>query len=244
MRAHIFSAACQPGLKRHLLGDGFPIGARIAGAIIHACPVIVLDGIAAAHALRVAQLHRDLMTLIAKAFDDLRRNAIFDEEVATGKIALGEARSLERGFDVHVKIHDVGNELCMRLRLVEAALDAEGNPLIALLHESRDDGLQWTGPRTQRVRLSRLERKTAGAILQHEACPLRNQAAAEVSVNALDKRNFVAVAVDNREIGGVARQPGKLFVQVRWQHVALGPVRNLLGAPRADGEAVPEQMPF
>ena len=121
----------------------------------------------------------------------------------------------------------------MRLRLVEAAHDAERDPLIALLHEAGNDRVQRTRARPQRIRLSRLQREAACAILQHEARSLRHQPAAERSGIALDQRNLVALVIHHRKIGRIARQPRQLLVQLRGQHIALRAVCDLRGALRA-----------
>src|SRR6266852_3320106 len=59
--------------------------------------------------------------------------------IATPEGQLREPGGLERRLDVHLEVHDVGDKLRVRLRLVPAAHDAEGDAYVALLHERRDD---------------------------------------------------------------------------------------------------------
>ena len=63
-------------------------------------------------------------------------------DVAARERALREPAGLERLLDVEPVVDDVGDELRVRLRLVEAAHDPEPDPHVALLHEPRDDRVQ------------------------------------------------------------------------------------------------------
>ena len=93
----------------------------------------------------------------------------------------------------------------MRLCLVEAAHDAEGDTPVTVLHERGNDGVQRTGSRAKGIWPAQLEGETTAAILQRETDAGRDQAATERSRIALDQRDLVAVTVNNSKIGGVAR---------------------------------------
>src|SRR6185437_12318686 len=71
-------------------------------------------------------------------------NAALHVDIAPVESHLGEARRLHRGLDVHTVVDHIGDELGMRLRLIEAAHDAEGDPLLTALHEPRNDRVQRT----------------------------------------------------------------------------------------------------
>ena len=82
---------------------------------------------------------------------DFERDAVFDGHVAAAKSFLGEARRFEGHLNIHPVVHDVGNELRVRLRLVQAAHDSEAHVHVALFHEGRDDGVEGPLARRQRV---------------------------------------------------------------------------------------------
>ena len=91
---------------------------------------MVLHGITAPHRLRIAQLHRDLMPLLAQPVNHLRRHAVLDRDLASGEAEFPEARTFKRRLKVHLEVRDIGDKLRMGLRLVEAAHDAERDTLI------------------------------------------------------------------------------------------------------------------
>src|SRR5262249_18810436 len=99
--------------------------------------------------------------------------------------------------------HDVGNELRMRLRLVEAAHDSKCNPQIALRHESRNDGVQWPFAAGQHVRAARVESEKAATILEDEPCSRGHQTGAEGAVIALDVRNHVSLGIHRAQVSGI-----------------------------------------
>ena len=99
----------------------------------------------------------------------------------------------------------------MGLGLVETAHDAKRDPLIALLHEAGNDRVQRSRARTQRIRLSRLQRESTCTILQHETRSGSHQPAAERSGIALDQRNLVSLVIHHRKIGRIAREPRHLL---------------------------------
>src|SRR5215469_15882528 len=50
-----------------------------------------------------------------------------------------ESRRRKCSLDIHAVVHQVGNELSMRQRLIGTSHDAEANVLITLLHKCRND---------------------------------------------------------------------------------------------------------
>ena len=80
------------------------------------------------------------------------RDAPLDHHVAAAESQLGEARRLERRLNVHAVIHHVGDKLRVRLRLVQAAHDAEADVDVVLLHEGRNDGVERALARRERIR--------------------------------------------------------------------------------------------
>ena len=95
-------------------------------------------------------------------------------------------------------VHDVGNELRVRLRLVQPAHDAEADVHVALLHEGRNDGVERPLARRERVGMVGIHLEQPAAILQREAVIVHHHARAEMLVEALDQRDDVAVAVHHR----------------------------------------------
>jgi len=167
--------------------------------------LVRLNRIAPAHALEIARPHGYVVTLASQARDHARRYPIFDPHAATIKIAFGEASCLQGGFNIHPEIDDIGNKLCVRLCLVEAAHDAESDPPVTALHKRGNDGVQRTRSRAKRIWPVRLQGESTTAILQREAGARGNQPTTERSRIALDQRDLIAVTINNGKIGGVAR---------------------------------------
>ena len=103
------------------------------------------------------------------------RHQRLDVDVAAAERSLREAARLERLLDVEAVVGDVGDELRVRLRLVEAAHDAEADLHVALLHERRDDRVQRPLARRERVRVAVFEREQRAAVVQHEAGARRDE---------------------------------------------------------------------
>jgi hypothetical protein len=146
---------------------------------------------------------------------------------------LGQAGRLpefESRLDIHVEINHVRNKLRVRLRLIEAAHDSEGDGSSLSLHESRDDGVQGTFARRKRVGLAGREGEGRGAVVKHKAGMGWDEPAAEGSGIALDQRNFIAIPIDDREIGRIACKPRQLRLQLGGQNIALRSVFDQLGA--------------
>ena len=110
--------------------DGFSVGSRIGCAVVDRRGVVRLNRIAPAHALEIARPYFYVVSLGAQARDHLGRDSILDPHAAAIKITLGEASGFQGGFDIHAEIDDVGNKLRVRLCLIEATHDAEGDAAI------------------------------------------------------------------------------------------------------------------
>ena len=98
------------------------------------------------------------------------------------------------------------HELRVRLRLVEAAHDAEADADVALLHEAGDDGVQRPFARRQLVGVPGFQREQGAAVVQREAGARRHQAAPEALEDALDERHDVAVAIDGGQVDRCRRR--------------------------------------
>ncbi len=134
----------------------------------------------------------------------LRRHARFHDHVASAERQLRHARRLERRLDVHPLIDDVADELRVRLRLIPAAHDAEGDSHLVLRHEAWNDRVERPLARLERVRVGRVDAEETTAALKHEPRALRNQARSPVREVALDERHDVAVAIDDAQVRRVA----------------------------------------
>ena len=123
----------------------------------------------------------------------LERQHVVLYEVVARAVPLARERTANAAV-----VDDAGDELGVRLRLVEPAHDAEPDLHVALLHETRNDGVQRALARRQHVRMSAFEREERPAVLQHEAGIRRHDAAAERRVQTLDQRDDVSLLVDRR----------------------------------------------
>src|SRR5260370_7912831 len=116
---------------------------------------------------------------------------------------LGKPRRLQRGLDVHLKINHVGYELGVRLGLVPSAHDSKADPNIAFLEEGRNDGVQGTLARLERVGVLRIEAEQRAPVLQAKASARCHQSRAETAVVTLNQGDDVALFVDRRHVDGV-----------------------------------------
>src|SRR5262245_15291461 len=93
----------------------------------------------------------------------------------------------------------------MALRLHVAAHHAEDQPGLATLeHHRGNDRVERPLPRLQAVRVLRVEREEATAVLQYKAQLRRSLAGAEAGIIALNERHAVAVPVHDAKIRRVA----------------------------------------
>ena len=124
--------------------DSFAILSRVRRTEIHAGREVALHGLAAAHGTGIRALHVKFVPEICELVLRGTGEAIFDKHIAAGEGVFRKARCLERGLNVHFEIDDIGDELRVGLRLIPAAHDSEGDAHIAVLGESRNDGMEWT----------------------------------------------------------------------------------------------------
>ena len=155
----------QSTLVGRLFGNRLSIGSGIGGAEIHAWSVVVHNGIAAPHHLRVARYEVNLVTLGGEFLKDLAWVAVLNIDGAAG-VTFVEPGSIHSGLDIHVEINNVGNELRVRLGLVEAGHNTEANGLAIFLHHGGDNRVQRTFVTCERVGLPRLHVETGAAVLQ------------------------------------------------------------------------------
>src|SRR5579863_8517766 len=142
-------------------------------------------------------------------------HAIFDENVAADPEirAYGEPRRLYGGLKVHPVIDHVGDELSVRQRLVGASHNAESNVIVAVLHKRRNDGMKRALVRGESVRLVGIEHEQGATVLQGKSHSAHRDPRTETGEVALNQRNDIALPVDNRQVGSVARwgTPGVNF---------------------------------
>src|SRR5262249_14638103 len=108
-------------------------------------------------------------------------NELFNADVASLESSFGETARLQSFLDRKSIIRNVGDELGMCLRLIEAAHDAKANAHAILLHKRRDDGVQWPLARCQRVRVVWFQCEERSTIMQNEPCTGCNDSGAEVA---------------------------------------------------------------
>ena len=84
----------------------------------------------------------NFMAALGKAVTNGERDAILEVYIAACKRYLPEPRGLQSFLNIHSKIDNIGNELRVRLRLIEAAHDSERNPLLPVAHKTRNDRMQ------------------------------------------------------------------------------------------------------
>ena len=82
------------------------------------------------------------MALCGKFFTHFGREPVFQLNVAAAKSVFGETRRFESRLDVHLEIHNVGDELGVSLRLVPASHDPECHARLAFLRKRRNDRVQ------------------------------------------------------------------------------------------------------
>src|SRR5208337_2948647 len=127
------------------------------------------DRLPAAHVRGKGAEEGDLVSLGGKIVAGLLREAVLQLDVAAFKGTFGESRSLQRRLNVHLEIHEIRDELRVRLRLVPAAHDAERHAKIALLRKPRDDGVAGTLAAGQRVGRAGVQREERSAIVQRNS---------------------------------------------------------------------------
>ena len=87
-------------------------------------------------------MHREYVAFGLEFGPHVCRNAIFQLDIASRERGLCEARGFHRCLNVLIEVHNVRDELRVRLRLVPSAHDSERNPNLIFFHERGDDGVQ------------------------------------------------------------------------------------------------------
>src|SRR5579872_6727300 len=159
-----------------------------AGAVTHHSVTISERAAAWTHS---AHIMAECFQFIANIFWYER----LDAHVATGEGALRKTSGFEGLLNIETEVGDIGDELCVRLGLVESTHDTEADLYVALLHECGDDGVQRAFARREHVRVAFFEREQSAAVMQHESAARRHESAAEATVKTLDERDDVAVAI-------------------------------------------------
>ncbi len=88
---------------------------------------IVQDGLAAAHGLHVFAPDADFVAALGQLLQRRFGHARFDLDIATGGIALEEARRLQSSLQAHAVVDVIGDELRVRHGLHRASHDAEAD---------------------------------------------------------------------------------------------------------------------
>ena len=100
---------------------------------------------------------------------DIFGNEGFDIHVTSVEGGFREAPGFQSLLDVKAEICDVGDELGLRLRLIESSHDPKADAHSILFHERRNDRVQWPLARLERVGMILFECEERAAVLQHES---------------------------------------------------------------------------
>src|SRR5262245_60694668 len=84
------------------------------------------------------------MTKRSQLVEDRCGDQRFDIHVTTFEGHFAEPSGFERLLNVEIEIRDIGDELRMRLRLIESSHDSKADPHAILFHEARNDGVEGT----------------------------------------------------------------------------------------------------
>ena len=112
----------------------------------------------------------------------------------------------------HAEVHQVGDHLRVRLRLVVAAHDAEGCPRPPVFQDHRGhQRVQRPLVRPDLIGMSGREDEPRPAVVQRDARVAGDEARAEGGEQRLDEGHHVAVSIGDRQIDSVAPVlPGEL----------------------------------
>lgn len=97
------------------------------------------------------------------------RNEGLDLDIASLKASLRETAAFERFLNVETEIGNIRDELSVSLRLIKSAHDSETDLHAVLFHECRNDCVQRSFARLQRVRMILFEREEAAAVVRDES---------------------------------------------------------------------------
>src|SRR5262245_45636296 len=117
-----------------------------AGRIAH-------DGLTPAEHAASGSDDLQLMAERCQVLPDVLGHKRLDVHVASLEGSFREPSSLEGLLDVETEVGDIRHKLRVRLRLIEAAHDAESNADTILFHERGNDRMQRTLSRRECVRV-------------------------------------------------------------------------------------------
>ena len=175
---------------------------RLRSRVVHSRTI-------AHHRLSVAKragARRDAPHLVAQTgefFSCRLRNELLHRNVAAGERSLREAADLERLLHVETEVGDVGDELRVRLRLVEPAHDAEPDLHVAFRHEGRNDRVERPLSRRHLIGMPVFEREQRAAVVEHVA--ELHEAADRIAIRPSGLRERLADHRDVRRLESVTR---------------------------------------
>ena len=146
----------------------FSVLARIGRAVIDPGGKIPHDGLAAAERIGKAVVHPEHMPLAFQLRAYVASHPILQLYVAALKGHFRKSGRLQGRLYILVEIHDMGDELRVRKRLICASHDAESDVLIAAFHECGNNGVKWTLAGREHVGRIGIEKKQRAAIFRWE----------------------------------------------------------------------------
>jgi hypothetical protein len=225
------SLLCRWGLHGWFLGNRGAVGAWVSCRKVDPAGGVADDGSALTDGARERLKQLDLVAARGQTGTDVGGDGLFHHDVAAIKGLLREARLLEGRLHVHVEVHDVGDELGMRLSLIPATHDAEADADVTLFHEGGNDGVQRAFVAGEGVGQAGGELEAGATILEGEAEAGGDHARAVAGVVALDEGDDVAVLVDGRQVDGRVAVLVQLGLDLRGDDLAGGLVHvNEFGA--------------
>ena len=159
-----------PPLQCRHLRNRRAVVARVGSAKVHTV-AIAHYGLAETKQMASRLSHCQFVAASGQLHSNIFGNERFDRHITSLKCAFREASGLEGFLDVETVVGDIGYELRMRLRLIEAAHYAKGDAYPIPFHESRNDGVQRPLSRFQRVGMILFQSKERATVVQHEAVP-------------------------------------------------------------------------
>ena len=145
---------------------------------------------------------------IPKAFERSLRHATLDHGLFSDE---EEARRVDRRLHIHAIVDQVGDDLRMAHRLVVRAHDAERQFAMAVAErQRRDDGVHRPLARARTCWDGRDRRtKQAPRLVSMIPVSSRADADAERGIERIDQGHRHAVAIDHREVDGIAAGRGR-----------------------------------
>src|SRR5580693_836134 len=156
-------------LCRHCLRLGVAIGPRVRCSKIRAACGIVKHRLSSSHQCGIILSQNQVVALLAQLTLHFRRDSRLQKNGALdwlSCVADGEAWSGESCLDVPAIVHYVGHKLRMRKRLIGTAHNPKSYVLVPPLHKCRNDGVEGTLVRAERIRMFGIEHKESSPILK------------------------------------------------------------------------------